>query len=174
MKFVPLLLALVLSAVACRKHTMTVSGGPVASSTLVAGSFIDSAGTYTHDDGSVTHRVVVSPGPAAVNCGLSRHEQRGMSSSNSSSGRSIRLLHPSDPWFIFVERPGRLWFFNGKNQLDYEMESPGGGGHSGSAIDSGKLRPDAPPLPPDLVPRLPEELRKLLPAVYAPGVRPSF
>ena len=174
MKLVPLLLALVLSAVACRKHTMTVSGVPVTSNTLVAGTFIDSAGTYTHEDGSVTHRVVVSPGPAAVSCGLSRHEQRGMSSSNSSSGRSIRLLHPSDPWFIFVERPGRLWFFNGKNQLDYDMESPGGGGNSSPAIASGQLRPNAPPIPPELALRLPEELRKLLPAVEAPGVRPSL
>jgi len=174
MKIAPIVLTLALSAVACRKHTMTVSGGALASNTLAAGTFIDSAGTYTHEDGAVTHEVVVSPGPAAVSCDLRRREQRGMATSSSSSGRSIRLIHPSDPWFIFVESPDRLWFFNGKNQLEYEVQSPGGGGSSGPAIASGQLRPNTPPIPPDLILRLPPELRKLLPAVEAPGVQPSF
>jgi hypothetical protein len=174
MKFVTLVLALALSPVACRKHTMTVSMGAAASNTLVAGTFIDGAGTYTHDDGSVTHELTVTPGPRAVTCQVTRREQRGMGSSSSSNGRTIPLAAPSDPWFIFVESPGRLWFFNGKDQLDYHVKAPGGGGSSGPAIASGQLRPNTPPIPPDLILRLPAELRKLLPTVEAPGTRPSF
>lgn len=173
MKFLPLVLALALSTVACRRH-MTVSAVPVASNTLVAGTFIDRAGTYTHDDGSVTHEVTVTPGLTDVNCQVTRREQRGMGSSSSSSGRTIRLSDPSAPWFIFVDGPGRLWFFNGKDQLDYHIKSPGGGSNLGSAIAAGQLHRGAPPIPPDLALRLPEELRKILPAVEAPGVQPSF
>jgi hypothetical protein len=174
MKFALLVAVLALSPVACRKHTMTVSMGASASNTLVAGTFIDGAGTYTHEDGAVTHHVVVTPGPSSVSCQVTRREQRGMGSSSSSNGRTIQLAAPSDPWFIFVESPGRLWFFNGKDQLDYHVKAPGGGGSSGSAIASGQLRPNTPPIPPDLILRLPAELRKLLPAVEAPGTRPSF
>ena len=174
MKFILFILAFALSAIACRKHTMTVSAVPATSNTLVAGTFIDCAGTYTHAVGAITHEVTVTPAPTAVTLLQTIREQHGMGGSSSSSGHAIQLADPSMPWFVFVERPGRLWFFNGKDQLDYDVKSPGGGGSSGPAIASGQLRPNTPPIPPDLIPRLPAELRKLLPAVEAPADRPSF
>lgn len=167
-------LLLILSATACRKHATSVSVAHAPANTLVAGTFIDRAGTFTHDDGTVTRELVTSPGPSAVNCMLSYREQRPGMSRSSSSGHTIPLSKPGAPWFVYVERPGRLWFFNGKDRLDYDHQNRDGTSSSGDAIHSGTLVPSAPPIPVELIPRLPASLRKLLPAANPESPRPSF
>jgi hypothetical protein len=173
MKAVLFVAILALSPVACRKHTMSVSLAHHPANTLVAGSFIDAAGTFTYTDGALTHEIELSPGPSAVSCELRYREQRPGVSRSSSGSHPIRLSDPGDRWFVFVESPGRLWFYNGRDHLDYECQTPGGR-QSGLAIASGQLVPNTPPIPAELAPRLPEELRSLLPAAVPPGTRPSF
>ena len=60
-----LLLLLFLSALAlpgCRKHSATLHRSAVPS-TLVAGMFISTGGTFTHADATITRELTVTPGP---------------------------------------------------------------------------------------------------------------
>jgi hypothetical protein len=85
----------------------------------------------------------------------------------------LNLSSPSDPWFIFVESPQRLWFFNGSGELNYNL-SDHGGSRGGPAISSGKLLPTNERIPQELIPHLPPELQKLFPPVPPKEDRPSF
>jgi hypothetical protein len=95
----------------------------------------------------------------------------GTTAGTNSSGMS--LSSPSDPWFIFVESPKRLWFFDGRDELTYSL-SDRGGSRSGPAIYSGKLQPTDEKIPTDLILLLPPDLQKQFPPVEPKTERPSF
>src|SRR5690606_251021 len=95
-------------------------------------------------------------------------------SSSGGYGNSIPLPAAATAWFIFVESPDRLWFFNGSSKLTFHHSDTGSGVSSGPAIVDGKLRPDSPPIPAELLPRLPAELQKLIPTEPPPVELPSF
>ena len=84
----------------------------------------------------------------------------------------MNLSTPTDPWFVFVEAPERLWFLNGKDNLFCRL-TEGAGTRSVDVISGGTLKPEGEPIPPELVPRLPAELQKLVPAPTAKR-RPSI
>jgi hypothetical protein len=95
----------------------------------------------------------------------------GTTGGESSSGMS--LSSPSDPWFVFVESPQRLWFFDGKGNLIYSL-SGSGGSRNGPAISAGKLQPTNEKIPGDLILLLPPDLQKQFPPVEPKQERPSF
>ena len=74
---------------------------------------------------------------------------------------AISLASPTAPWFIYVEAPDSLWFFDGED-LSYRRFNPDG---FGDGISMGKLKVDVADVPPGLVPHLPTELQKLFPPV---------
>lgn len=86
----------------------------------------------------------------------------------------MSLSSPADPWFVFVESPSQFWFFDGKDEMDYLILTPGGGAKAGGSIHSGRVYPSSPPVPKELIPHLPADLRSLLPEVERPGNRPSI
>lgn len=173
MRFLPLLACLLPVVSSCRRHSVTIHR-PAVPNTLVAGAFISAAGSFTHADATITRELTVTPGPKDLTWHLSRTEYRPGGSSSGGHGNSMPLPAAATPWFIFVESPDRLWFFNGSNKLSYHLSETGSGVRSGPAIVDGKIRPDSPPIPAALQPRLPEELRKLIPAEPPPVERPSF
>lgn len=175
MRLIPLLLVAVLAATACRRSVTIHGSGTLstAAPTLVAGTFITAAGTYSHVDGAVTRELTVSIHGNSVSWNLRRTERRGGGFSSGSNGSSLNLAIPADPWFIYVESPRRLWFFDGTKKLNYAMEDAAGARSSGPAID-GKIRPGSPVIPAELAERLPDDLRKLVQPAGEPASRPSF
>lgn len=174
MRALPVLLVLLLPlSSGCRRtHTVTMPV-PATPNTLVAGMVIDSAGSWSHTAGTVTTEVSTSVAGNSVNVTVSRTERRGHSRSGSSSANSIHLNDPADPWFVFVETPERLWYFDGRGALTYAI-TDSGGGRSGPAIFGDRLHADSPPVPDALAARLPEKLRKLVPPAVPPQEMPSF
>jgi hypothetical protein len=168
-----LFLTLCLATVGCSKHSVTIHR-PSVPNTLVAGTFISASGKFTHSDATITRELTVTPGPKDLTWHLSRTEYRPGGSSSGGYGNSMPLPAPAMAWFIFVESPDRLWFFNGSNKLSYHLSETGRGVSSGPAIVDGKVRPESPPIPAALLPRLPAELQKLIPAEPPPVERPSF
>ncbi len=163
------------AATGCRKVVHRTSAVLIVPDTLVAGTVINSAGTWSANTPDGSQHLVVTVSGTSISWSLETREMHpggGSSSGSSSSGMS--LSSPSDPWFIFVESPQRLWFFNGKDGLDYRFRSPDGGSEGGTSIFSGELHTASPPVPNELVPHLPPELRKLLPHVTPSGKRPSL
>lgn len=162
------------AATGCRKtvhRTSTVSTVP---DTLIAGSLINSAGTFSANTPKGSQHLVVTVSGTSISWSLETREMHpdgGSSSGSSSSG--ISLSSPSDPWFIFVESPQRLWFCDGKDQLSYSL-SDGGGSRSGPAIFSGQLQPTTEVIPPEIAPHLPAGIRNLLPPVEPVEKRPSI
>ena len=129
------LLSLSLAAVGCRR-TVTISSSPVATApdTLIAGTIIRSAGTWSAHTSKTSQRLDVTVGGNAIS--WEAHEEEKLPGGGTSGGTSksgMTLSSPSDPWFIFVQSPTRLWFFNGSGDLTYSL-SDGGGSRSGPAI----------------------------------------
>jgi hypothetical protein len=173
---VALLYGLLITAAAtgCRKttvHTSTVSSAP---DTLIAGTVIKSSGSWTARTPKGSTKLEVTVSGNSVNWTISTEEKIGrFGSSSGSSSSGTSLSSPSDPWFVFVESPQRLWFFNGKDQLSYTV-SDGGGSRSGPAILSGQLQPTTEVIPPEIAPHLPAGIRSLLPPVEPVEKRPSI
>lgn len=149
----------------CRKHRVIVPPPPPPSSTsgntLVAGTVIKGGGSWTYVSGSVRH--VMSTTTRSSPPGVEWHYMimdRGGGSGDSST---LLLTAPSDPWFIYVEEPGHLWFFNGAGHL-VERQWNGGSEEPTDMITNGALTGDRSLVPPELVPLLPDNLQKLFPA----------
>lgn len=162
------------AATGCRKtvhRTSTVSTVP---DTLIAGTVINTAGTWSANSPKGSQHLVVTVNGTSISWTLeSREMHPGGGSSSGSSSSGMSLSSPSDPWFIFVESPQRLWFCDGKDQLSYNI-SDGGGSRSGPAIFAGKLQPTTEVIPPEIAPHLPAGIRNLLPPVEPVEKRPSI
>jgi hypothetical protein len=171
-----ILLPLVASALlpACGKRTVTVTPHPAAPNTMSAGMFIDKPGAYHFGDHADTHDLDVTLSGQDLGWSASSSQSHpGGGSSGSTSGGGIRIQAAGDPWFIFVEAPGSYWICNGRDRLDYDLRD-GHGSNGGPAVHDGKLIPSTPKVPVALIPRLPAEMQKLLPAVEPPRKRPSI
>lgn len=170
-----LLLTLSLATLGCRRIvTVTSSTVVTTPDTLVAGTVIRSAGTWSAHTSTTSQKLDVTLSGTSVSWSVTTEEKfpgGGTSGGSSSSGMS--LSSPSDPWFIFVESPQRLWFFDGKGELTYSL-SGSGGSRSGPAISSGKLQHTNEKIPSDLILLLPSDLQKLFPPVEPKQERPSF
>jgi hypothetical protein len=175
--FSALLTGLLITAAAtgCRKtvhHTSTVSTVP---DTLIAGTVIKSAGSWTARTPKGSTKLDLTVSGTSVNWSITTEEKIGrFGSSSGSSGSGMGLSSPSDSWFVFVEAPSKLWFFNGKDELTYKLLHANGGSQDGKAIISGELHSSSPPAPSELVLLLPPDLRKLFPHVSPSGKRPSL
>ena len=175
--FPPLLAALLITATAtgCRKstsHTSTLSGGP---DTLIAGTVIKSAGTWSASSSKGSTKLDLSVSGTSIHWTITTEEKIGkFGSSGGSSGSGMSLSSPADPWFVFVETPSRFWMFDGKDELAYRFQNDGGGSGGGQSIFNGKLLPGSPPVPREVVLQLPPELQKQFPHVEPAGKRPSL
>ena len=159
---------------ACSRRTVVSAPRAAAPNTMSAGMFIDKPGVYHFGDHADTHDLDVNL--SGQDLGWSASSSRslpGGGSSRSTSGGGMRIPAAGDPWFIFVEAPGSYWICNGRDRLDYDLRD-GHGSNGGTAVHDGKLIPSAPKVPVDLIPRLPAEMQKLLPAVEPPQKRPSI
>jgi hypothetical protein len=175
MRIALLFLALFLATVGCRR-TVTISSSTVATApdTLIAGTFIRSAGSWSAHTSRTSQRLDVTVSGNSISWEV--HDEEKLPGGGSSGGTSksgMSLSSPSDPWFIFVQSPTRLWFFNGTGELSYSL-SDGGGSRSGPAIHAGNLQPTNEKIPTELVPQLPPDLQKLFPPVEPQTKRPSF
>jgi hypothetical protein len=175
LNFLRLLLCLslaLLASTACRKTSTTRSSTVAAPDTLIPGNFITNGGVFIHDDGTFARELTVSTSSGAVSYKLGSTEKSG--SSADLSGNSIRLSTSGDPWFVFVESPVSLWVFDGKDELFYDYQLSKVRYHGRQAIAGGRLLPDIPPVPHDLILRLPPELQRLFPDVVPAVKRPSL
>lgn len=163
------------AATGCRKstsHTSTLSAGP---DTLIAGTVIKSAGSWSARTPQGSMKLDLTVSGTSVNWTITTKEKIGkFGSSGGSSSSGMSLSSPTDPWFVFVESPSRLWMFDGKDELSYKFQHPGGGGSGGQSIFNGKLLSGSPPVPRELVLQLPLELQKQFPHIEPAGKRPSL
>lgn len=164
------------TATSCRKTVIhPSSSSPTGPDTLIAGTVINSAGSWTASTSKGSTKLDLTVSGASVNWTVTSEEKMSnFGSRRGSSGSGMSLSSPTDPWFVFVESPSRLWMFDGKDELSYKFQHPGGGGSGGQSIFDGKLLSGSPPVPPDLVPHLPPDLQKLFPHVEPAGKRPSL
>lgn len=171
---IPLLsLALSLASVGCHKTVVHTGAVATAPDTLVPGLVIKSAGNWSAHTGKSSRTLDVTVSGNSVSWTVSSEEQiAGGGKSGGSSSSSMTLSSPTDPWFILVESPQRLWFFNGTGNLAYSLSD--GGIRSGPAIHGGKLIPTDEKIPAILIRQLPAELQKLFPPVPPEEERPSF
>lgn len=148
---------------ACKKRGVPMPLPPGVSAkvnTLVPGTVITSAGTWTHVAGN-TWRLLTTTLPGSQVSWQYELSDGGSGSSSLSSG--IPLASPSAPWFIYVESPDRLWTFNGSGELFLVRWRSDGNYHT-EAISDGKLRgPASTEVPSGLIPNLPADLQKLFP-----------
>ncbi|MCW1925334.1 hypothetical protein OKA05_22430 [Luteolibacter arcticus] len=176
MRIALLLLTFAAASAGCHKTTVTTTSSTVATSpdTLIAGTIIRSAGTWSAHKARTTQKLDVTVSGNSISWTIDTMEQLpGGGSSGGSGSSGMTLSSPTDPWFIFVESPRHLWFFNGTTDLTYSL-SDGGGSRSGPAIHAGKLMPTNEKIPPDLVRQLPPDLQKQLPPVPPKEERPSL
>jgi hypothetical protein len=168
-------LLITITATSCRKTTIrsfTAATGP---DTLIPGAVINSAGSWSASSSEGSTKFDVSVSGTSINWTITTEEKIGdYGSSGGSSSSAISLSSPSDPWFVFVESPSRLWMFNGKDELAYRFKNDGGGSGGGQSIFAGKLLSGSPPVPRELVLQLPPDLQKLFPHVEPAGKRPSL
>lgn len=173
MRAVLTLFLLAVITTGCRRsvvHTSaSTSTGP---DTLIAGTVIASSGSWSASTSKGSTILEISVSGNSFNWTITSEESSGKFGTRSTSG--MALFSPSDPWFVFVESPSRLWMCNGTNELTYKFVNPGGGGSGGHSIYDGKLHSDDPPVPSGLVPHLPPDLRKLFAPVEAKPMRPSI
>ena len=170
-----LLLVLVAGFSSCRR-TVTHTSSTVATTpdTLIADTIIRSAGTWSAHTSRASHQLDVTINGTSASWSVKSEEKYpGGGSTGGTSSSGLTLSSPSDPWFIFVESPQKLWFFNGSGELTYSL-SDGGGSRSGPAIFSGQLQPTNEKIPTDLIPHLPPDLQKLFPPIEPKTERPSF
>lgn len=153
----------------CRKHRATVSPPPASTraNTLVGGTVIKSAGAWEHSDGRENRTLTTNSYGRGIQW---KYRSIGRNGNNTLSS-SISLNSPADPWFIYVESPEELWFFDGGGQLSYRKWDRSD--ESGYAIYDGILKASPENVPSGLIPHLPPDLQKLFPA-EATKPRPSI
>ena len=170
-----LLLTLSLATLGCRRTaTVTSSSTVTTPDTLIAGTVIRSAGSWSAHTATTSHKLDVTVSGNTVSWEVNSEEKLPGGGTGGGSGSSgMSLSAPSDPWFIYVESPQRYWFFDGTGALTYSL-SGSGGSRGGPAMVSGKLLPTDEKIPQDLIPLLPPDLQKLFPPIEPKTERPSF
>lgn len=169
-------LLITIPATSCRKTVIhTSSSSSTGPDTLIPGTVVNAAGSWSANTSKGSTKLDVSVSGTSINWTIITEEKIGkFGSSSGSSGSGMSLSSPTDPWFVFVESPSRLWMFDGKDQLAYRFQNNGGGSGGGQSIFDGKLLSGSPPVPRDLVLQLPPDLKKLFPHVEPAGKRPSL
>lgn len=167
---------LIITATSCRKTVIhTSSSSSTGPDTLIAGTVINSAGSWTARTPQGSTKLDLTVSGTSVNWTITTEEKIGkFGSSGGSSSSGMSLSSPADPWFVFVESRSRLWMFDGKDELAYRIQNDGGGSGGGQSIFDGKLLSGSPPVPRELVLQLPPDLQKLFPHVEPAGKRPSL
>lgn len=174
MRVIFLALAIGLGLCGCRPRKVVAPPPPpttaASATTLVAGTVIRSGGSWSDVGSGTDHILSVTTRGKQVQW---RHyvSRPGGGSKGNTSG-SIDAGTPPGPWFIYVESPDRLWFFDGSSSLSYRIWQAGSS-DAGDAIHGGTLKESTEPVPQELVPLLPENLQKLFPA-EASKPRPSI
>ncbi len=175
----PVLLISVLACMllgGCRRGmTVTYSSSRVTSaSTLVAGTFITSAGSWESRQGDIGTelRVDLSGNQMSWHVDVMTYMPDG-SSSGGGTGSSISIPAGGGGWFVYVESPERLWLFNGTDTLLLQNASRGRTSLI-TAISAGKLVPEVGEVPAELISRLPENMKKFFPAPATGPARPSI
>ena len=166
-----------LAGTACRK-TSASSTSSVATTpdTLIPGTFITSPGTYHGREGRYTRSIKLNLTGNQVGWALTTEvtgTREATESSTSISG--MDLSSPTDPWFVYVESPGRLWLWDGHANLYANFIRSDGDDEHRQLVNMGRLSPTHRiPVPKPVFDRLPESIRRILPAPETPVVRPSI
>jgi hypothetical protein len=173
-----LLLALSLATFGCRRTvTVTSSTTVTTPDTLVAGTVIRSAGTWSAHTSKGSKRLDIKIDADTVSWVVSNEDKRPTGGIGGSAigeaSSSMSLSSARDPWFVFVESPRRLWFFNGSDRLSFRLAGSGGI-RGGMAVLLGKLVPTAEKIPEEIIPLLPADLQKLFPPIEPKTERPSL
>jgi len=165
-----------LASTACRKTSTTRSSTIATPDTLIPGTFINSPGTYHGREGRYTRTIKLSLTGNQVGWILTTEVTgtREATESNTSSS-FLPLSSPADPWFVYVESPGRLWLCDGHANLYANFIRSDGEDEHRQLVNMGRLSPvDKLPVPKPVFDRLPEALRRILPAPETPVVKPSI
>ena len=165
-----------LAGTACRK-TSTSGTAAVATTpdTLIPGTFITSPGTYHGREGRYTRSIKLSPKPNYVSWTLNTEITGNRELSEIKTSISgLALSSPADPWFVYVESPGRLWLCDGHGNLYANFIGRTGNNEQRQLVNMGHLGTRQLPVPKPVFDRLPESMRRILPAPETPVVRPSI
>jgi hypothetical protein len=161
-----------LASTACRKTSTSGSSTVATPDTLAPGAFITTSGRFTRTEGKITHTLDVTQSGTSLSLEYSSSEElpSGGTTGDMMGGRTS-VSSPTDPWFGYVETPQRFWYFDGKSELSILRMFDDS---SGRVISAGKVEwPDA-KVPPAVVLRLPDDMKKLLPPVEPDVKRPNL
>jgi hypothetical protein len=165
-----------LASTACRKTSTTRSSTVATPDTLIPGTFITSPGDYHGREGRYTRTIKLSLTGNQVSWTLTTEvtgTREATESSTSVSG--MALSSPADPWFVYVESPGRLWLWDGHANLYVALIKGSGHNDYHQLVSDGRLDPtENLPVPKPVFDRLPEALRRIVPAPKTPVVKPSL
>ena len=166
-----------LASTACRKTSTARSSTATTPDTLIPGTFITSPGEYHGREGRYTRSIKLSltgnqVGWTVTNDAIGPGDAAGRHASSSSW---LALSSPADPWFVYVESPGRLWLCDGHANLYANFIGNTGDNEYLQLVNSGRLTPAKPlPVPKPVFDRLPESIRRILPVPETPVVKPSI
>ncbi len=167
-----------LAGTACRKTASRgISTVAAAPDTLIPGTFISSPGDYHGREGRFTRSIKLSltgkqVGWTVTNDAIGPGDAAGRHASSSSW---LALSSPTDPWFVYVESPGRLWLCDGHANLYANFIGSTGDNEYRQLVNSGRLTPAKPlPVPKPVFDRLPESIRRILPVPETPVAKPSI
>lgn len=174
----PLLLASLLACTVLTncKHRAVTSPPPASANTLVEGTFITSSGIWSYRRGNDGRDLTMTVAGKDVTWHYNQttYKPSGGRSSGGSGYSKVIANKGTAPWFLYVESPERLWFFDGKDELavlqgrNYHLNET-------RVLTRGKLQGEAEQVPAELFARLPAESQALLPKPTAsPAVRPSL
>ena len=170
-----LFLTLSLATVGCRKtatHTAAVATAP---DTLIAGTFITTLGEYRGHEGRFTRTIKLTPfGISIAYSIITVKGTSGDSSDRQESCSALALEKPTDPWFIYVESPARLWLCDGHANVYACFISAKGTNEHHQLVNSGHRTHKEIPLPDAAYHRLPDQLRRLFPVPVEKETLPSF
>ena len=179
MRLLTPLIFLTLALIGCRK--VPVATVPAAPPTLVPGLFVNSAGSWWTPHGAGSFQLEVTGAGKAFKYEIADFPAPGPPTGPSGSSGSSPIDIPSwsPDWFIYVQdtRPTvYLWFFGSSNRLWYvAVKDKAAYPETVMVIDQkGALVSRSRAVPPDVILRLPPDLRKLFPPVEAEPKRPSI
>ena len=154
-----------LAGSACRKTSTTRSSTAATPDTLIPGTFITSPGDYHGREGRYTRTIKLSPAGTQMGWSLTTEVTGTREATESQSSSSYLILSsPADPWFVYVESPGRLWLCDGHANLYANFIGNTGNNEHLQLVNSGRLSPiDQLPVPKPVFDRLPEPIRRILP-----------
>lgn len=178
-RLIPAVLAALLvsiTATACRKPSMILSSSAAAApDTLIPGTFITSPGTYHGRECRYTRTLKLSPAGTQMSWTLTTEVTGTRESSESNTSASgLVLSSPADPWFVYVESPGQLWLCDGHANLYANFIGRTGNNEQRQLVNMGHLGTRQLPVPKPVFDRLPESIRRILPAPETPVVKPSI